>query len=152
MRNQVSLVEKESIMKISKIRALIISKLVAARTPVVAYTDGMDLAAGQPIVSIDAMADEIVAALRGKKGKNSKKSATERSTVFGHSAVSVIRWMAKRGWDFETAAAAIRAAGCNVSDITIRCQLAVDENGVPVRGTPAKLSKEQAAMLKEMAS
>lgn len=90
---------------------------------------------------ISGLVGELVTAL----GFGSKAGKTQE--LCGQSITSVIRWMAKKGWSFEEAKECLVAAGVVISDTTIRCQLAVDENGTPVRGKPARITKEQAADL-----
>ena len=79
----------------------------------------------------------------GESGKGN------RYTIFGKSVTSVLRWMGKQGWEFEDARKAVRSAGCECSDVTIRIQLLAGADGK--RGKPARLTKEQQLALTEAA-
>lgn len=90
----------------------------------------------------DKLFDELAAAIGFGTNRKQQK-------LGNHSATSVVRWMGKKEWTFEEARAALNGVGIYLSDTTIRLQLLAGERGE--RGKPARLGKEEQALLASLA-
>lgn len=84
-----------------------------------------------------------------KKVVEKKRSIKERKELFGHSITSIIRWMGVEDWSFESASTALKSAGVEIAEATIRIQLKAGKAGL--RGPAAELTSKEAKALRKFA-